>query len=89
MKRHRDRGSLQSIPVGRGHPQRGRRAIRVGDRAGTAALDGAALALLSDVLIGDRPWTMAELRGLIWMRELAERGRWRSNGLDDDEASLG
>jgi hypothetical protein len=49
------------------------------------ALDGGTLALLSDVLIGDSEWTIAEVRRLIRMRELADRGRWRANGLDDPE----
>lgn len=49
--------------------------------------DEGALALLSDVLIGDSHWTMTELRRLISMRELSERGRWRLGALDDDGAS--
>lgn len=54
-------------------------------RAPTASADGAILALLSDVLIGERAWTMTEVRRLIAMRELAELGRWR-DGSPEDEA---
>lgn len=85
MKRHGDRGSLKSVPARqRGHRRAAGRSIRLnapGDQGGAA--DGAALALLSEVLIGDSPWTMGEVRGLIWLRELAERGRWSADGLDD------
>jgi hypothetical protein len=45
-------------------------------------MDGDALALLSDVLLGDSEWTLAEVRRLIRMRELAELGRWQADGLD-------
>ena len=49
--------------------------------------DEGALALLSDVLIGESDWTMAEVRRLISMRELAERGRWRAEGPDGGASS--
>lgn len=45
--------------------------------------------LLSEVLIGDSAWTMAEVQRLISMREVAELGRWRVAGLDDEEANAG
>ena len=48
--------------------------------------DQVALAFLSEILIGDRVWTMAEVRHLISMREAAEFGRWRVAGPDDDGA---
>ena len=49
--------------------------------AGSA--DGAILSLLSEVLIGDSAWTLAEVQRLVAVRELAELGRWRAAGLDD------
>ena len=39
------------------------------------AEDGAALAFLADILVGDRDWTIAEVRRLISLREAAELGR--------------
>ncbi len=51
------------------------------------AAEGAALALLSDILVGDHAWTMAEVGRLISMRESAELGQWRVAGPDDDGAS--
>lgn len=47
------------------------------------AADGAALALLFDVLVGDSAWTTAEVGRLISMREAAALGRWRVAGLDE------
>jgi hypothetical protein len=52
--------------------------------AGSA--DGAILSLLSEVLIGDSAWTLAEVQRLVAVRELAELGRWRATGLDDEGA---
>jgi hypothetical protein len=37
--------------------------------------DGSALAFLADILVGDRAWTIAEVRRLITLREAAELGR--------------
>jgi hypothetical protein len=37
--------------------------------------DRAALAFLADILVGDRAWTIAEVRRLISLREAAELGR--------------
>jgi hypothetical protein len=48
-----------------------------------------ALAFLSDVLIGDSTWTMAEVRQLVWLRESAELGRWRCTEPDDEGAGAG
>ena len=45
--------------------------------------DGAVLSLLSELLIGDNMWTMAEVQRLVAVRDLAELGRWRANELDD------
>jgi len=56
-------------------------------RAASPAADEAALALLSEILVGERDWTMAEVQHLIAMRESADLGRWRVAGLDDDGAS--
>jgi hypothetical protein len=52
-----------------------------------AAADQAALAFLSEILLGDSSWTLAEVQGLISMRESAELGRWRVAGPDDDAVS--
>jgi hypothetical protein len=53
----------------------------------SSAAEQAALAFLSEILIGDSSWTLAEVQGLISMRESAELGRWRIPGPDDDGAS--
>jgi hypothetical protein len=63
--------------------RRGRR------RPASASADAAVLALLSEILIGESAWTMAEVQRLISMREVAELGRWRVAGLDDEGASAG
>ncbi len=55
--------------------------------ASIPAADEAALAFLSEILIGDSSWTLAEVQGLISMRESADRGRWRIAGPDEDGAS--
>jgi hypothetical protein len=52
-----------------------------------AAAEGAVLSLLSELLIGDSAWSMAEVQRLVAVRDLAELGRWRAAGLDDDGAS--
>jgi hypothetical protein len=44
--------------------------------------DETAIALLADILVGERDWTLAEIRQLIALRESAERGRFRVPGLD-------
>jgi hypothetical protein len=44
-------------------------------RPASPAEDGAALAFLADILVGDRDWTIAEVRRLISLREAAELGR--------------
>ena len=51
------------------------------------AADEAALALLSEILVGDSAWTMAEVQQLVSMREAAELGRWRVAEPDDEDAS--
>lgn len=55
--------------------------------AASPAAEEAALAFLSEILVGERDWTMAEVQHLIAMRESADLGRWRVAGLDDDGAS--
>ena len=50
------------------------------------AAEEAALALLSDILVGERAWTLPEVQRLISMRESAELGRWRVVEPDDDGA---
>jgi hypothetical protein len=52
-------------------------------RPETSSPDGAVLSLLSELLIGDSAWTMAEVQRLVAVRDLAELGRWRAAGLDD------
>ena len=49
----------------------------------SASADAAVLRLLSDLLIEDSVWTMAEVQRLVSMRDLAELGRWRVSELDD------
>jgi hypothetical protein len=61
---------------------------RAGHRpTGSASAEGAVLVLLSELLIGDSAWTMAQVQRLVSMRDLAELGRWRVAGLDDEGAS--
>ena len=91
MNRHRHRRS--SDPVDRA------RRIRSTPAAGphtrthlpppTSAADGAALALLFDVLVGDSAWTTAEVGRLISMREAADLGWWRVARLDEAEPGPG
>ena len=63
-----------------GHPDHLRPAVPEADRA--------ALALLSDILVGEREWTVGEVRRLLSMRDAAELGRWRT-GPDGDAAGAG
>jgi hypothetical protein len=56
-------------------------------RPAVTSAEGAVLSLLSDVLIGDSEWTIAEVQRLIALRDLADLGRWRAAGLDDEGAS--
>jgi hypothetical protein len=51
-----------------------------------ASADGGVLSLLSDLLLGDSSWTMAEVQRLVAVRDLAQLGRWRAAGLDDGGA---
>ena len=56
-----------------------------GDRSpATTSPEGAVLSFLSDVLVGDATWTMAEVQRLVVVRDLADLGRWRVAGLDDE-----
>src|SRR3954452_8974879 len=50
----------------------------------TTSPEGAVLSFLSDVLVGDATWTMAEVQRLVVVRDLADLGRWRVAGLDDE-----
>jgi hypothetical protein len=56
-------------------------------RAAIPPTDQAALAFLSEILLGDRSWTVAEVRRVVAMREAAELGRWRVAGSDEDHAA--
>ena len=92
MNRQRNRRSFVSVTrTRRIRPPRAARRPGRTDRRGPAgpAADEAALALLSEILIGDRAWSMAEVERLISMRESAQRGRWRVAGTDDHGASAG
>lgn len=56
-------------------------------RPGSASAQGAVLSFLSELLIGDSVWTLAEVQRLVAVRDLAELGRWRAAELDDEGAS--
>jgi len=92
MNRQRNRRSPGSAcPPPRIRPPRATGPHTHPDRRPPArpAAEEAALALLSDILVGDSAWTMDEVQRLISMREVAELGRWRVAGLDDEAASAG
>ena len=79
--------AISSRPPRVGPKRRARPLAREdGRRPRVASADGAILSLLSDVLIGDSAWTLAEVRRLVVVRDLAELGRWRAAGLDDGGA---
>jgi hypothetical protein len=87
MSRHHNRRSFGSVSRARRARQTraapsalARRARR---RPASASADGAVIALLSEILIGDSAWTVDEVQRLISMRESAELGQWRRAGLDD------
>ncbi len=63
-----------------------RQPSRTDRRPPAPAAEETALAFLSEILIGDRAWTIAEVRRLISMRESAELGHWRVTGSDDEGA---
>ncbi len=69
-----------------GAPSPPSRADQRRPRSGCA--EGAVLTLLSELLSGDSEWTIAEVQRLIAVRDLAELGRWRVAGLDDEGASF-
>ena len=90
MNRQRNRRSCVSVTrTRRIRPMHAASQLGRTDRrsAPIPAADEAALAFLSEILIGDSGWTLAEVQGLISMRESAELGRWRVPGPDDDAAS--
>jgi hypothetical protein len=92
MNRQRNRRSVASVyRAPRIRPMQASRLLARPERPEPASgsADGAVLALLSDILIGDSAWTVAEVQRLISMRESAELGRWRVSGLDDEGASAG
>jgi hypothetical protein len=53
------------------------------------AAEGAVLSFLFELLIGESAWTMAEVQRLVAVRDLAQLGRWRAAGLDDEGGSVG
>jgi hypothetical protein len=61
--------------------------IRIDRRRSGRPDEGAVLSLLSEILIGDTAWTLAEVQRLVTVRDLAELGRWRSGHLDDEGPS--
>jgi hypothetical protein len=80
MNRHRPRRSVAIVTrAPRNRPARASsHAVHV-DRAdrrqpAIAAEDVAALAFLSDILVGEATWSLAEVRRLISIRESAARG---------------
>jgi hypothetical protein len=90
MNRQRNRRSIASVTrTRRSRPMHAAGQLGRTDRrpAPIPAADEAALAFLSEILIGEDAWTLAEVQGLISMRESAELGRWRVPGPDDDGAS--
>jgi hypothetical protein len=92
MNRQRNRRSPGAVYRARRiRPRRDTSSLTRPDRRrpANASSDGAVLALLAEVLIGDSAWSMAEVQRLISMREVAELGRWRVAGLDDEEANAG
>ena len=92
MSRQHNRRSFGSACSARRiRPRRGPSSLTRPDRRrpASASADGAVLALLSEILIGDSAWTMAEVQRLISMREVAGLGGWRVAGLDDEEANAG
>jgi hypothetical protein len=52
-----------------------------------ASAQAASMALLSEVLVGDTGWSLAEVQRLIAVRDLADLGRWRVAGLDEEGPS--
>jgi hypothetical protein len=91
MNRQRNRQSL--MRVDRARRIRSMHAARQPSRTdrrppASPAAEEAALAFLSEILIGDRAWTMAEVRRLISMRESSELGRWRVPGSDDGASAV-
>ena len=53
----------------------------------SASTEAAVLSLLTELLIGDSAWTMAEVQRLVAVRDRAVLGRWRAARFDDDGAS--
>ena len=86
MNRQRNRHSFVSVTRARRiRPPHAASRLGRSDhrRPGGPAADAAALAFLSEILIGDRAWSMAEVERLISLRESAQRGRWRVAGTDE------
>jgi hypothetical protein len=59
------------------------------DTPGTTAPEGAVISFLSEVLVGDNSWTMAEVQRLVVVRDLADLGRWRVTAQDDEGSTAG
>jgi hypothetical protein len=86
MNRQRNRRSFVSVRRARrtGSARAASQLSCIGRRPpASPAEEAAALAFLSEILIGDSAWSMAEVRHLISMRESAGLGRWRAAEPDD------
>jgi hypothetical protein len=45
--------------------------------------EAAAAAFLTDILVGETPWQVREVRDLLALHTLVAIGRWHAQGLDD------
>lgn len=39
-------------------------------------------AFLAGLAIGEQPWSLPEINGMLFLRDLAQHGRWSGSGLD-------
>jgi hypothetical protein len=45
--------------------------------------EAAAAAFLTDVLVGETPWSVREVQNLLALHTMVAIGRWHAQGLDD------
>ncbi len=61
------------------------------DPSGHGSREGATLALLTDILLGEHEWTLAQVQRLVSLAEQSERGRWGADptreGSSGDDAA--
>jgi hypothetical protein len=85
MNRHLDRRSLAAARTP-AHPTPALPAPALpgadGRPEGAPSSEEAALALLADILLGEREWTLAEVRSLIALREATGRSDGSARGPD-------